>query len=57
MGAASKEAARDVGFEDDKAIKGGPRSTVAEIAARAEFLGRIQRFVSLGGGAFVIRSC
>ena len=57
MGEASKEAARDVGFEDDKAIKGGARSIVAKIAARVEYLRRIQRFESLGGGAVVIRSC
>ena len=35
MGEASKEAAPNVGFEDDKAIKGSPRSTLAKIAASA----------------------
>ena len=51
MGMASKEVARELGFEDDKAINGGPRSRLAKLAETAEPLKQIQCFEALGGRA------
>ena len=66
IGRALKEAASEVGSEDDEAGQtskttktkgGGPRSKMAKIAVRDEYLGQIQRFESPGGWADVIRRC
>ena len=57
MGKDSKEAARDAALEDNEVMKGGPRSKVAQIAARPEPLKRIRRFGALGGRASGARIC
>ena len=57
MGRAPKEAARKVGQEEEEAPKGGPRSKMAKIAARAGSLKQIRRFEVTAGGENVMRSC
>ena len=57
VGKASKQAAREVGQDDDEAYRGGPRNKMARIAARATSLGEIRRFEGTSGRTNVLRSC
>ena len=57
MGKASKQAACEVGLEDDGAPRGGPRNRMARIAARAASLEEIQRFAAMSGRTNVLRIC
>ena len=57
MGKASKQAAREVGLEDDEASRGGPRYEMTRVAARATSLEEIRRFEAMSGRTKVLRSC